>query len=604
SIAAIKIGFANGDFLGVQRLSNDRYRVERYQWDNTLGEQGAPNSDLANRQTQRRQQAAVFEAAQTWPEAERPTHITQTVVFNNTDNTWQVISETEDQGILYAPLQPDYKAAIASPNQSVWTQVYALENQLSIDSAIAYGGGDTPQAVISVTLSLQRISDYLAKLRKPEEGLLFILDAQDRLVASSDPDLAATLPGASSEADLVALPAIDQARLQTAHQALQANNVILQDLTGLQEFSRSNPATGQRYFIAVSPLERRSWVIGSVTPESFFMASINRNHRRLLVGIALLLGSGTLLLGYISDRVLIRPILSISDAAADIEAGQFNPDTLAPTAQRSDELGRLAQIMQHMALVIGDREQSMISQLEDLRDRGTSMTGSQLEIAYYQSIATRAAHLRAAPPSPSAKTQFPAGALKSYYQALRDRAESVRATHIGGGEISQMLRNEAYLAQLPDGDLRELASIAQRQAYGPGDALFQEGDPSQMVYALAQGRIDVRSTTQDGSLLILHAGQVFGDLTVMLDIPRTTSLRALDPVVVFAIDAAAFGRILRNNPQAIPAVERKLARYQIALADSQIWFSHAGSDLPGGATWLELATQQLHHWWHGNLVET
>ena len=110
SIAAIKIGFANGDFLGVQRLSNDRYRVERYQWDGTLGEQGAPNSDLANRQTQRRQQAAVFEAAQTWPEAERPTHITQTVVFNNADNTWQVISETEDQGNIYAPLQPDYKA--------------------------------------------------------------------------------------------------------------------------------------------------------------------------------------------------------------------------------------------------------------------------------------------------------------------------------------------------------------------------------------------------------------------------------------------------------------------------------------------------------------
>ena len=166
-----------------------------------------------------------------------------------------------------------------------------------------------------------------------------------------------------------------------------------------------------------------------------------------------------------------------------------------------------------------------------------------------------------------------------------------------------MLRQEEYLATLPDGDLRELASGAQRQTYGAGELIFREGDAADTVYVLAVGTVEVRSTSDDSPLRVLQPGQIFGDLTLMLDVPRTASVRPRDPTVVFTLDEALFSRILRHNPQAQPVVEAKLMQHQDVLTDAQIWLGEGQSQLAAGATWRDLASQQLQQWWRGPLVE-
>ncbi|MGD1861059.1 MAG: cyclic nucleotide-binding domain-containing protein [Leptolyngbyaceae cyanobacterium] len=602
----VQIGFANGDFLGAQRRADGLYNLDRRQWGDTLGELGQPGSDLAAQQAERQRQAERFD--QTSDRANQfdsPDWQVETYEFVDGQKGWQQVDQFQRNEFYYAPSRPYYQTALATPGKNVWTDVYRFRtgNVVGLDAAVTYQDPDSGvvQGVVSISFGLRRISEYLADIRTPSEGLLFIMDADGNLIAASDPSVLAETFESETEAALQSMDSVKHPLLQTVDQALTDHSVVLSNLTDIQEFSEYDAATGERYYIAVSPLGRLDWTIGSITPEDVFLASVNRNQRRLLFVIVGLLGGTMMVLWQISDRFLIRPIIAVSDAAAAMENGEFDSVALGSTAQRNDELGQLAAVFQNMAAVIGDREKSLMAQLEDLRDSGTGMAGSQLEVAYYQALTERAARLRSA--TPAARTFPPAGAMSAYYRALKERAEAVRSTRISGAAVEQMLRGEAYLSSLPDGDLRELANSAARQAYGTNTVIFQEGEAATAVYAIAQGTVEIRSTGQDAPLRRLQAGQLLGDLSLMLDIPHTTSAHTRDQAVLYVIDREPFSRILRQNPQVIEAVEQKLAHHQDVLSDAQLWFGDGDSQLAAGATWIDVISQQLRQWWHGQLVE-
>lgn len=57
-----------------------------------------------------------------------------------------------------------------------------------------------------------------------------------------------------------------------------------------------------------------------------------------------------------------RSVTYLTDVAASIEAGRFDPASLDPLAERTDALGRLARVLQRMAREISMREQSLKQQ--------------------------------------------------------------------------------------------------------------------------------------------------------------------------------------------------------------------------------------------------
>ncbi|MEM6522106.1 MAG: cyclic nucleotide-binding domain-containing protein, partial [Cyanobacteria bacterium P01_C01_bin.70] len=605
-LAWVQIGFANGDFLGAQRREDGLYHLDKRQWGDRLGELGEPGSALAVAQAEREEQAQVY--AQTGELSEllgKPDWQVETYQFSPEDRTLTQVDSNRRHEFYYAPLRPYYQEALENLGETVWTDVYRFRtgNVVGLDAATAYRDPETGvlRGVISISIGLRQISEYLADIRSPSKGLLFILDRQGNLVAASNPSILATTFESTGGAELPTMDRVDNPLLQVVDQTFEENNIGLSDLVDIQEFSQYDSVTNERYYIAVSPLGRLDWTIGSITPEDVYLSSVNQNHRRLLVLILGLLSGSLVVLWSINDRLLIRPIMSITDAAAAMEEGKFHHAALRKTAQREDELGHLAEIFQNMAEVIGDREKSLKAQIADLRDSGTGMAGSQLEMAYYNALLERAAQR----PSPLPETgQFPpSGSLSAYYRILKERAESVRSTRISGAEVERLLRIENYLASLPDGDLRELASSAQREVFDAKALIFQEGDGAQKVYVIALGTVELLSTSQDGPIRTLRTGQLLGDLNLMLNIPYTTSARSREDTVLFAFDSDTFSRILRQNPQVIPAVEPRLISYQDTLIDAQIWIGEEHPQLAAGATWLEMLVQQLHHWWHGQLIE-
>ena len=63
----------------------------------------------------------------------------------------------------------------------------------------------------------------------------------------------------------------------------------------------------------------------------------------------------------------LRQVACLTDAAAAVEVGTFDPGGLAEVAQRTDELGRLARVFESMARQVYAREQRLKQQLQELR---------------------------------------------------------------------------------------------------------------------------------------------------------------------------------------------------------------------------------------------
>jgi len=92
-----------------------------------------------------------------------------------------------------------------------------------------------------------------------------------------------------------------------------------------------------------------------------------RQQLQLTALVAVVVLSVGLLASVILTRRVTQPVAHLTAAAADIEAGTFEVERLAATAQRPDELGQLARVFQRMAREVYAREQRLKQQVQQLR---------------------------------------------------------------------------------------------------------------------------------------------------------------------------------------------------------------------------------------------
>ena len=82
----------------------------------------------------------------------------------------------------------------------------------------------------------------------------------------------------------------------------------------------------------------------------------------LVVFLALALGAGSIV-----NRQISSPILILMNAVSQIEDGNFDPSLVSDLVGRQDEIGHLARSFVHMAEDIGEREDALHAEAEDLR---------------------------------------------------------------------------------------------------------------------------------------------------------------------------------------------------------------------------------------------
>jgi CRP-like cAMP-binding protein len=120
------------------------------------------------------------------------------------------------------------------------------------------------------------------------------------------------------------------------------------------------------------------------------------------------------------------------------------------------------------------------------------------------------------------------------------------------------LRSSDLFEQQPEEVLRAVAGQGQLRSYGPGEALFRQGDQGDRLYIVKSGVLEVLAAPADGvdpvAVAYLGKGEVLGELALLTGSPRSATVRSPERAEVFSLEKAVFLDLM----EALPAFARNL----------------------------------------------
>jgi hypothetical protein len=95
-----------------------------------------------------------------------------------------------------------------------------------------------------------------------------------------------------------------------------------------------------------------------------------------------------------------------------------------------------------------------------------------------------------------------------------------------------------------------------------GDVIFKEQDAGADMYIIRNGQIELlkQHGGSERQILLLEAGDFFGEMSLLEGEPREVSARAVGPVELLRIDATTFDRIVQEAPEIPVRMLRKLCK--------------------------------------------
>jgi len=113
--------------------------------------------------------------------------------------------------------------------------------------------------------------------------------------------------------------------------------------------------------------------------------------------------------------------------------------------------------------------------------------------------------------------------------------------------------------------ITRMATRARGVALARGEVLFHEGDPSDGLYVLCSGLVQVSITDADGNTLVLAVpehGAPLGEMTLVTPDPRSATVTALEDTALLHIKTVTMVGLLAEEPA--------LARHLIAFLSRRL----------------------------------
>jgi predicted MFS family arabinose efflux permease len=133
---------------------------------------------------------------------------------------------------------------------------------------------------------------------------------------------------------------------------------------------------------------------------------------------------------------------------------------------------------------------------------------------------------------------------------------------VGHEEQARLLRADPLLGLLSLSVVEELAAVLEPVAFDDGAYVIREGEAGDHYFIVATGEVDV--SQRNVPMRRLGPGSGVGEISLLRDIPRTASVRAVGPVAAYALGREAFLSALTGHSSARSAanaiVDDHLAR--------------------------------------------
>ena len=117
----------------------------------------------------------------------------------------------------------------------------------------------------------------------------------------------------------------------------------------------------------------------------------------------------------------------------------------------------------------------------------------------------------------------------------------------------ELLAKDSLFSGLTADQLDELVAASRSLRLVKRDELFHKGDAGSQVYVVVSGKLKALTTSLEGDdvvFSILGPGEVFGEIALLGETPRTATVVAIERCELMVIDRRDFLALLKRHPDA------------------------------------------------------
>jgi N-acyl-L-homoserine lactone synthetase len=135
------------------------------------------------------------------------------------------------------------------------------------------------------------------------------------------------------------------------------------------------------------------------------------------------------------------------------------------------------------------------------------------------------------------------------------KAGEVVTSHHHNLAIQPMVLNlheirESFINFVAQQDIFNFMEPYCREYFRAGEVIIHKGDVGEDAYFIVDGTVSVSlGNNQQNQVVELERGEVFGELALLVDVPRTADIVALSDVALVVLSRTQFLTCIKNNPE-------------------------------------------------------
>jgi two-component sensor histidine kinase len=152
------------------------------------------------------------------------------------------------------------------------------------------------------------------------------------------------------------------------------------------------------------------------------------------------------------------------------------------------------------------------------------------------------------------------------------------------------LRNVQFFKSLPDSDIIKIQEVCQERRFNAGEVIFFEGSLGDNFFIILEGTVEICKGYRGpdhGSLAVYGQGQLFGELALIDDFPRSATVVTREPATLLCINRDDFNQVITQSNSISLSIMKSLAATIRESTDNFL------EDLRARNRHLEEAYQQL-----------
>lgn len=139
-----------------------------------------------------------------------------------------------------------------------------------------------------------------------------------------------------------------------------------------------------------------------------------------------------------------------------------------------------------------------------------------------------------------------------------------------------LLRRIPYFRDCSELELRKMVELGYRRHLRTGETLYKAGDPGEEFYIVLQGAISYTIPGATTKMGVLGSGRFAGEFSLMLGIPRTVTMVAMEETTVFAMSPQGFKKLMQAQPQLYDLMVEEMGQHQQELSHQKVQLGEMG----------------------------